>query len=285
MNTHQVIVCGGGPSGITAALAAARNGAHTLLIEQFGFAGGASTNALVYPWMSFHDLRGNQVVAGIAQEIVSALQERGGSPGHVRDTIGFVRTITPFDPEIYKCLLDEMLSDAGVETFYHSRLAGVEVGTGRIQAIRVLSPSGISEFSADIYIDATGDGDLAAMAGNPFVMGRKIDGLTQPMTMNFVLGGVDLEEVKAYIIAHPQEFHSDTPFNELDQLPLTGVSGFLSIGQRTVRNPYPGTAFSFSPEFIPAKSPSTQPGLSAGTGQSHPISPPRKRKDAARSRC
>lgn len=227
MNTHQVIVCGGGPSGITAALAAARNGANTLLIEQFGFAGGASTNALVYPWMSFHDLRGNQVVAGIAQEIVSALQERGGSPGHVRDTIGFVRTITPFDPEIYKCLLDEMLSDAGVETLYHSRLAGVEVRTGRIQAIRVLSPSGISEFSADIYIDATGDGDLAAMAGNPFVMGRKIDGLTQPMTMNFVLGGVDLEEVKAYIIAHPQEFHSDTPFNELDQLPLTGVSGFF----------------------------------------------------------
>ena len=185
MRTYQVIVCGAGPAGITAALAAARNGAHTLLIEQYGFAGGSSTNALVYPWMSFHDLRGNQVVAGIAQEIVSALQERGGSPGHVRDTIGFVRTITPFDPDIYKCLIDEMLSDAGVEVLYHTRLTDVQVENGRIRSICGVNPSGTTEFSADVYIDATGDGEAAAMAGNPFIMGRKIDGLTQPMTMNF----------------------------------------------------------------------------------------------------
>ena len=115
MNPYQTIVCGGGPSGITAALASARNGAQTLLIEQCAFSGGSSTNALVYPWMSFHDSRGNQVVGGIGQQIVSALVERGGSPGHVRDTIGFVSTVTPFDAEIYKRLIDELLAEAGVD--------------------------------------------------------------------------------------------------------------------------------------------------------------------------
>ena len=168
MNPYQTIVCGGGPSGITAALASARNGAQTLLIEQCAFSGGSSTNALVYPWMSFHDSRGNQVVGGIGQQIVSALVERGGSPGHVRDTIGFVSTVTPFDAEIYKRLIDELLAEAGVDVLYHTRLIGAEVEGDQVRSIQVANPSGITTLSAELYIDSTGNGDLAWLAGNPF---------------------------------------------------------------------------------------------------------------------
>ncbi len=227
MNPYQTIVCGGGPSGITAALASARNGAQTLLIEQCAFSGGSSTNALVYPWMSFHDSRGNQVVGGIGQQIVSALVERGGSPGHVRDTIGFVSTVTPFDAEIYKRLIDELLAEAGVDVLYHTRLIGAEVEGDQVRSIQVANPSGITTLSAELYIDSTGNGDLAWLAGNPFYMGRKTDGLTQPMTMNFVLGGVDLDEVRSYLVAHPDEFFSGSLISELDRIPLTGVSGFF----------------------------------------------------------
>lgn len=69
MPDYDVIVCGGGPAGVTAALAAARNGANTLLVERYGFAGGYSTAALVYPWMSFHTMRGEQVLAGTAADL------------------------------------------------------------------------------------------------------------------------------------------------------------------------------------------------------------------------
>src|SRR5690554_6098098 len=85
----EVVVCGGGPAGINAALASGRSGAKTLLIERYGFLGGMSTIALVYPWMTFHTMEGKQVIGGIAQELVDKLKASGASPGHVRDTVGF----------------------------------------------------------------------------------------------------------------------------------------------------------------------------------------------------
>ena len=77
-------------------------GAKTVLIERYGFLGGMSTSRLVYPWMTFHTMDGKQVIGGIAQEIVDRLMAMNASPGHVRDTVGFVHTITPYDPEVYK---------------------------------------------------------------------------------------------------------------------------------------------------------------------------------------
>lgn len=232
MPDYDVIVCGGGPAGVTAALAAARNGAHTLLIERYGFVGGSSTAALVYPWMTFHTARGEQVIGGIAQELVDRLIERGASPGHLRDTIGFVHTLTPFDPEAYKALADELLAAAGVELLYHTQITGVAVDGTQIEGLRLWNKSGAHSLTARIYIDSTGDGDIAAAAGVPFVLGRRADGRTQPMTMNFVMGGVDLEAVIAYMRAHPEDFHAGSLIDELDRLPLTGVSGFFSAWQR-----------------------------------------------------
>ena len=99
-------------------MAAARHGARTLLIERYGFLGGTATAAMVGPWMTFHS--GTQrIVGGIAQEIVERLMRRGASPGHIADSSDYVPTITPFDPEIHKALLFEMMRESGVEMLLH----------------------------------------------------------------------------------------------------------------------------------------------------------------------
>ncbi len=232
MIEYDVVVCGAGPSGVTAALSAARNGANTLLLEKYGFSGGSSTAALVYPWMSFHSNRGEQVIGGVAQEIVEELIRRGGSPGHLRDTIGFAYSVTPFDFEVYKALIDELLEKAGVSIAYHSEITRVETGDHLIQGL-ISSTNGNEErFRGKVYIDSSGDGVIAAAAGAPFQNGRNKDGRSQPMSMNFVMGGVDLDNVKSYMQKNPQDFHPGSLIDELDRLPLTAVSGFFSLWKR-----------------------------------------------------
>lgn len=223
----DIVVCGGGPAGINAALAAGRSGAKTVLIERYGFLGGMSTAALVYPWMTFHTVEGKQVIGGIAQEIVDRLQQAGASPGHLRDTVGFVNTITPYDPEIYKILIFDMLKEAGVQILLHSFMDEVDVMDGRIRAMQITTKSGRYEIAAQQFIDASGDADLAVLAGAPCLVGRGEDKATQPMTMKFRMRGVDLAVVKQYMIEHPDEFYKKTPFDELQDLPLSGVMGFF----------------------------------------------------------
>lgn len=229
MPDFDVIVCGAGASGVTAALAAARSGAHTLLIERYGFAGGSSTASLVYPWMSFHSNHGEQVIGGLAQEIVDRLVERGGSPGHLRDTIGFTYSVTPFDTELYKLLLDELFEEAGVEVRYHTTLAQVETDADQVKTIHTTGKGGSRSYSARFYIDASGDGDLAVAAGADYHAGRPDDGRMQPMTMNFVLHGVEIDAIREYMQAHPEDFHPGSRISALDQSPLTGGSGFFEI--------------------------------------------------------
>jgi hypothetical protein len=227
----DVVVCGGGPAGINAALAAGRTGAKTVLIERYGFLGGMSTAALVYPWMTFHTTGGKQVIAGIAQEIIDRLMAEHASPGHVRDTVGFVRTITPYDPEVYKVLIVDMLREAGVKVLLHSLMDEAVVEADRIVAVRLATKSGKYEVTAKQFVDATGDADLAYLSGAPCLQGRDGDSLTQPMTMKFRMRGVDLAKVKRYMIDHPDEFYKKTPFDELEQLPLSGVLGYFKHWQ------------------------------------------------------
>ncbi|MBD0378781.1 FAD-dependent oxidoreductase [Paenibacillus sedimenti] len=222
----DVVVIGGGPAGVNAAIAAGRNGARTVLIERYGFIGGMSTAALVYPWMTFHTVEGKQVIQGIAQEMIDRLSAMGASPGHLRDTVGFVHTITPYHPEVYKILAIDMLKEAGVKLILHSFVDHVEVEGDRIQSVQLTSKSGRIDVRGKVFVDSTGDADVAYLAGAPCLQGRAGDNKTQPMTMKFRMRGVDLNRVKQYMLEHPEEFYHKTPFDELADLPLSGVLGF-----------------------------------------------------------
>ena len=190
----DVIVCGGGPSGVAAALAASRRGARTLLIERYGFCGGMSTAALVNPW-SGHEFtdpktgKNGSLIGGIFKEIVLALDRRGG--------FGSALSPAAFDDELLKHIYDVALLEAGVTLRYHSYVRTVQRKGAHITDVEVFSKSGAEVFSGRNFIDCSGDGDLAALAGVPFSVGRDSDGLTQAMTVNFRMANVDKREMIA----------------------------------------------------------------------------------------
>jgi len=189
----DLIVVGGGPAGITSAIAASRSGARTLLIERNGFLGGEGATGL--PIFVFHDLRGNKILGGIPEEFVDYLEEIEGTTGHVRIEGSHVSTYTLTDQEMFRYGAMEMVLDSGAELLLHSFVVGVEVKNRRILAVEVANKSAVTTIRSRFFIDATGDGDVAAAAGVPFEKGRPNDGLMQAMSLMFRLGRVDLEKV------------------------------------------------------------------------------------------
>ncbi|UOF89508.1 FAD-dependent oxidoreductase [Fodinisporobacter ferrooxydans] len=222
----DVAVLGGGPAGIAAALGAARMGASTLLIERYGFLGGMSTISLVYPWQTFHTMAGKQVIRGVAQDIVDELVRRNASPGHLRDTIGFVHTLTPFDPDMFKLVAAEMLLDSGCRLMLHTYVAEAEAKDGHIASVKVVNKSGMQTVKSKIFIDTTGDADVAYWAGTEVLKGRESDHKTQPMTMKFRMNHVNIDAIRDYMKQHPDEFYKKSLIADLDRIPLTGVQGF-----------------------------------------------------------
>ncbi len=144
---------GGGNAGCAAALAAARHGARTLLIERYGFLGGTATAAMVGPWMTFHSGE-ERIVGGIAQEIVERLVALGGSPGHIADASDYVATITPFDPEIHKALLFDMMRESGVDLLLHAYFLDAVARDGAVRGARVATVGGVRTYEATVTIDA-----------------------------------------------------------------------------------------------------------------------------------
>jgi hypothetical protein len=172
----DVLVCGGGPAGTGAAIGAARAGASTLLLERYGFLGGMASGGLVIPHF---DAFLNE---GINLEIMSALKERGawGAP--------FWRI--SYDPETWKHVTEELVLESGSDLLYHALAVAAVMDGDRIRGVVVESKTGRFAVLAKAVVDCTGDGDIAARAGAPFSVGRPVDGLTQPITMMFRLGGV-----------------------------------------------------------------------------------------------
>lgn len=222
--TYDVVVCGGGPSGVVAATASARLGAKTLIIEQYGFLGGALTGQGVHPMMTFH-AGDRQVIRGIPDEVVRRMVNIGASPGHIADAIGYASSVTPFDAEGLKIVLEEMLIDAGGEILFHAMLADAEAEGTALNRILVCTKAGLQCISAKVFIEATGDGDLMAYAGTGFHKGRDADGAAQPMTTNFRVGNVDIPQIRRYILEHPEEFWLDG-LQAVEEAPRLSVSGF-----------------------------------------------------------
>src|SRR5262245_19582394 len=123
----DVIVVGGGVAGVSAAIAAARTGADTLLIERYGALGGNLTIGLLEASLSFHDRNGRQLIGGIPDEIIQRLKAAGGSIGHVEDDVGYAGTVTPYDPEELKMVCLEMTREAGVRLLLHTWVVGTVV--------------------------------------------------------------------------------------------------------------------------------------------------------------
>jgi len=182
----QVVVAGGGPAGIAAAVAAARRGVPAVLVERYGFLGGMATAGLVNPFMMW-DPEGEPLVGGVFQEMVERMRALGGysSP----------REPNAFDPEVFKVVADELCLEAGVQVRLHTLVTNVVVRNGRITSVGSESKSGSDRLRARVYVDCTGDADLAYRAGVPCDYGREQDGIAQPMTLNFRMANVDIERM------------------------------------------------------------------------------------------
>lgn len=225
----DVIVCGAGVAGVCAAVASARSGASTILIERYGFAGGMATAAMVGPIVTFHNKRGDKIVAGLADEVIERLKAKGGAKGHFRDTVGVAYSLTPVDSEILKDVFAEMLKDSGVKFLTHTWFADTLVENNFIKAVFVETKKGRFAVSGRAFIDSSGDADVAYRAGAPTRKGRESDNLNQPMTLIFKVGNVDISKVRAYIKENPQEFHHETLFDEIEKQEIIGVSGYFSL--------------------------------------------------------
>jgi hypothetical protein len=188
----EVLVCGAGLAGLGAAVAAARAGARTMVVERNGFAGGFFTAIIGSAFDGFVDERsGAPVVGGIVFEMLERMGviKPGEGPNlsyNVNGDLSFVemhpeRVIPRCDPERFKRAADAILLEAGVEMLYHSQIADVIARDGRIDTVVVSNKAGLVAVKPQVVIDCTGDGDVAAWAGAPY---EKAESL-QPMSLHF----------------------------------------------------------------------------------------------------
>lgn len=181
---YDVIVIGGGPSGVTAACAASREGAKTLLIEQSGCLGGMGTVGLVPCFCPF-DNRKEMVYRGLGQEILFRMNK---TMAHVPDDKSWW---PPINPENLKRVYDDVCTENGVDILFFSFACDIKAENGEVQSILVANKSGLCEYEAKIYVDCSGDADIAVGAGCEYVLGDDGDGELQPATLCFSLSNVD----------------------------------------------------------------------------------------------
>ncbi|MEM4141060.1 MAG: FAD-dependent oxidoreductase [Nitrososphaeria archaeon] len=221
--THEseVVVVGGGPAGIAAAIASARNGAKTLLIERYGFVGGMATAGLVGPFMTSYSLDGSeQIIKGIFDELVTRMEQLGGAihPSKVRAGTPYSAFlvyghdhVTPFDAETLKIVAFDMLREAGVKMLLHTYFVDTVTENGSIKYVVFVNKAGLQAVHPKIVVDCTGDADVAFSAGVPCQKGRGSNGLMQPVSMFFRIRNVNTKKLSEYIAAHPGE----RPFSKL----------------------------------------------------------------------
>lgn len=199
--TYDIAVIGAGPAGLSAAITAVRAGQKVLLLEKNGYLGGNATLGL--PLLGFLDLDGRKIVGGIAQEYVDRLTERGQAFGH--RVCPKHNSVTNIDPEGFKTLAIEMCKEEGIDIILHVEACKVDKEDDKIKAVHLYGKGNEVVVSAKIFIDCTGDGDVAYLADCTYESGQEGTGVLQPPTVMFTLENVDTKKLFDYIEAHPDE--------------------------------------------------------------------------------
>lgn len=212
----DVLIVGGGPAGIAAAVAAVRTGAVTMLVENNGYLGGMATAGLVGPFMTSYSPDASiQITKGIFEEFVNRLVNKGGAihpsqcqPGTSYSSYIFKghAHVGPFDSEIFKLEAETMCIEAGVELLYHAMFVKTVMNedNSRITGAIFATKAGLMMITAKIFIDCTGDGDVAASSHVEMKQGRELDGLTQPCTLFFQVFNIDKQKLEEHRKNHPE---------------------------------------------------------------------------------
>ncbi|MBN1809921.1 MAG: FAD-dependent oxidoreductase [Planctomycetes bacterium] len=188
--SYDVVVAGGGLSGVAAAVAASRLGMDVLLVEQMQFLGGMATSGLVNPWMNFHvkysDGTSEQMSAGIFKEIDDRLASLDALNGRA------------FHPHVLKMILNSLVRENNVSILCAVIASDARASSGRVEAVELTGKSWKRWVEGRVFIDATGDADLAALGGFETEYGRDEDGAVQPSTLNFRVARVDVEKFRKW---------------------------------------------------------------------------------------
>ena len=199
---YDIVVVGGGPGGIPAAIVAGRKGKKVVLIERNSFLGGVAASGLGL--LGYIDRQGDKALGGVAEELFKRLMEMHGAIGHYRCPVH--NSISPISPDAFKIVALEMCLEAGVDILFNQELLDVKVDNNKIRSISVYGKCTEIIINADIFIDATGDGDLAYMAGAKYQLGQDGTGIMQPSTLMFTVTNYDIETFLNYVETHPEDY-------------------------------------------------------------------------------
>jgi hypothetical protein len=200
--TYDVVIVGGGTTGACAALAAAKSGAKTSIVEMNGYLGGVACGG--QPWMAFDKYTtGEQIVRGIPREIIERLQKKGYAGNIHMDPI--VDSTVWVNTTALKIELAIMMEEAGVRQFLHTCYAGLEMEQNRVQGIYILNKQGVSFIQSGVVIDSTESGDVVRDTGTKYYYGRETDNKPQASSTTFRIGNVDMEKFISYFEHNPDQ--------------------------------------------------------------------------------
>ncbi len=237
----DVVVVGGGTTGVCAALASARKGVRTAIVETSGFFGGTASCGL--PWMGFHNYEENRfVVGGLPMEIIHRLKDLGGASEFQMDPI--LESTIFVDTTLLKIVLMQMLREAGVHMFLHTLAGEVEQQGDTITGLYLHSKQGCHLIKTKMVIDCTDSADIALRAGCEVIFGRPDDHKVQVASTIFVIGNVDIEKMISYFEANPTQLrpHKLPPeeltfvIQALKTAPLFSLGAFKDLIQQATQN-------------------------------------------------